>query len=65
MVEQSKTEIEIKENKVYIKMAWGNNYPCQTKALRENGFECRNGVYVANITPQNALFVQLLTGRKI
>jgi hypothetical protein len=32
------------------------------KALRENGFKCSKGMYVANITDENKFFVKLFTG---
>lgn len=35
------------------------------KALKENGFKNRKSVYIGEITDNNKLFIQLLTGKKI
>lgn len=50
---------------IYVSMGWGNLIPAQKQALSRNGFKKYKNGYRAEITPQNAFFVQLLTGCRI
>lgn len=54
-------EVEIKENKMILHFIGVPIAPVK-KALRENGFKCSKGMYVANITDENKFFVKLFTG---
>ena len=53
------------EKYIYISMGWGNLIPAQKQALSRNGFKKYKNEYRAEITRENAFFVQLLTGRRI
>lgn len=57
-------EIDVKNGKAYINL-FGCPGPMKLKALKENGFKRKQGVFVGRITESNRFFIRLLTGKDI
>lgn len=55
-------EIEITDSKIVIKLEKAPIPPTR-KALKNNGFSCRNTIWTAKRTPESEFFARLLGAR--